>query len=868
MAKRITGIFLILTLFLFITTGFGCGGKAAGPETAKARGESPARETGAPPERERAHEPTATGDSADVLRRLESEKTVEIKEKGTMSESYYQAGFKFYQELKFAEASEALTKALELNPNHDKAQTLLTEIRLSRGEYTPGEMGDVSRKLFSEIVAKTQQAKLEVEHHLNKGIQAYNQEDYQKAEEEFKWVVESVKWFPYKADLEKYQKEAESYLKRTQENKAYKEVELARRREKSARQLSEIEEQKRREEFARTIEMLFRQAREEFDKERYDKANALCQTILEKDPSNLMADKLRVISLAALRHKSKRLSTQSLAEEWKRTFEIYDTKTLPVVDVINFPDKETWEKIEHRGPKKIFKEKTVSELDKQTELFLERKINLPFKEPTSLNDVIKFIRDTFPKLNIYADSAIADPNTTLTYNVVGIPLGEALKDMLSTNKWGYFIRDGVVIITTVEKVLEHKMETRWYDILDLTIPLIDYPGPAVSLGTLPVEEPGTESQIPRISGQQLVELIKATTAKNEGGWETPRDAVFQENAGVLVVTHIPEVHRQIETLLNQVRSAADIVVTIESRFITVEQHFLEDIGVNFSGLNSPQLPSYFSLAPPDGAGFTGLTSGIYGTYQKQNVTSLTPYRRELRARIEHNLSASDPYAKFLSEEEPSPTGGAIMAYTLLDQTAFRLLLSAVQKNETATIVNAPQLTVGNGQRAHIQITDQFTYIKDYDIVIVLPGVGMADPIPDVTAQGIVLDVRPVVSSDLKYISLELRPTMASLTDPLPNLRTLRTTILSAGTRTVDIELPDMFLQRARGNAIIPDGGTLLMSCYSTGRNVDMASEVPLLGRLPVIGFFFKQRAKAYAKHVLLILIRAKISILSEEEKKL
>lgn len=871
--SRILKSSALLLIMMFYITGCGGGAVAVKEEAPKpveeAKPAEAPKEAFAEDDKAAKALPTET-DINYTLRKLEEEKYRDLDEKGRLAEMYYDRGAKFYQELKFAEAQEALTKALEINPDHEKAKQLLEDTKFARGEFTHGEMGAVSRRLFSEILAKTQQAKLEMEHHLNKGIKAFEQEDYQQAENEFKWVIETIKWFPYQANLLNYQEQAESYLKRTVERKIRKEQEIARRQEEAARMLAENEERRRKEEFIKTIDMLFRRAQAEFEKEQYAEAANLCDKIIEKDPGNAMAEKLKVIALSAKRAKKRSQTTETMIEEFKRIFESYDNKMVPTTSVITFPDKQEWEKIDHRGPKKIFKEKLISELDKQASLLLERKITFPFKEPTPLSEIIQFIRYTIPNINIRIDTnVITDPQETFQYNVVGIPLGWALKDMLSLKNWGYFIMDGVIVISSSEKVLEQQMEIRWYDILDLTVPIVDFPAPEITMSGMPAEEGAEAGQIPKMKGTELVDLIKSTTAKNEGGWDPPRDITFQETTGVLVVTHTPEVHKQIDKLLKQVRAESDIVVTIEARFLTVQQHFLEDIGVNFSNLNAPSLPTAFGLAPPDGPGFTSLVSGIYATTYQEN-------RNQLRARIENDLSTADPYAKFISEGEPSPTGGALLAYTLLDQTSFRMLLRAIQKNERATTVNAPLLTVANGQRAHIQMSDQFTYIKDYDIVLVNAQFSwtMPDPIPGVAAQGTILDVRPTVSADLKYISMELRPSSSSFIETLPNVRTLRMSLLTQPPSilyiipTVDIELPELFMQRARGNAIIPDGGTILMSCYATGRSIDMTSEVPILGKIPFLGFLFRQKAIGYAKHVLLILIKGKISILNEEEKKL
>ena len=638
----------------------------------------------------------------DVVNRLEDEKTIEIEKRKVLAENYYQAGLKLYEELKFSEAVDILTKALELNPSHEKAGVLLQEARLAQGEYLGGEMGAVTQKLFAEIRAKIQQAKLEVESHLNKGIKYSNEENYSKAEEEFKWVIESIKWFPYRADLMNYQTQAENYLRMNTEKKEIKERELTRRREQAARQLATQEEAKRQEDFIRNIDILFKQAQIEFESGNYEEAARLCEKIMEKSPGNFVAEKLRLIAFTAQRAKQKKVNADKMIEEWKRTFESYDTKTIPYLDPMNFPKREDWEKIDRRGPKKIFKEKPVSELTQQAELFLKRKIKFPFSEATPLGKIVEYIREIIPDLNIIIDKTKVQEDEPISYNVSGLPLDFVLKDMLATKQWGYFIRDGVVIISSLEQILTEQIETHWYSILDLTIPIIDFPSQEIAL-SMPVEADTGAVQLPPIAGDQLIELVKETTAKQEGGWEKAvTTVVFQAQTGVLIVTHLPEVHKQIERLLDQIRAATDVVVTIEGRFLRVQQTFLEDTGVDLRGLGST-LPSYFSIAAPDGPGFTDLSTGVVGSYRQG--------RNDVRARIENILTNSDPYARFIRDEGVSPIGGAVLSYSVLGNTTYRALLTAVQKDIKTSEIFAPKITIANGQRAHIQMTDQFTYMK-------------------------------------------------------------------------------------------------------------------------------------------------------------
>ena len=73
-------------------------------------------------------------------------------------------------------------------------------------------------------------------------------------------------------------------------------------------------------------------------------------------------------------------------------------------------------------------------------------------------------------MRIIIDKTTVEDQEPISYNVIDIPLDFALKDMLAPKQWGYFIRDGVVIISSLERIMQEQMEVRWYNILDLTIP--------------------------------------------------------------------------------------------------------------------------------------------------------------------------------------------------------------------------------------------------------------------------------------------------------------------------------------------------------------------------------------------------------------
>ena len=124
----------------------------------------------------------------------------------------------------------------------------------------------------------------------------------------------------------------------------------------------------------------------------------------------------------------------------------------------------------------------------------------------------------------------------------------------------------------------------------------------------------------------------------------------------------------------------------------------------------------------------------------------------------------------------------------------------------------------------------------------------------------ILDVRPVVSADRRFITLELRPTVAQLTLPI------REQITTLGSQnSVTIQLPEVEIQRVRTSIPIPDGGTVLLGGQKISEKQDFKSGVPILNKIPLLNALFERKGNYISNRKLLILLRAQIVIPEEAE---
>jgi type II secretory pathway component GspD/PulD (secretin) len=125
---------------------------------------------------------------------------------------------------------------------------------------------------------------------------------------------------------------------------------------------------------------------------------------------------------------------------------------------------------------------------------------------------------------------------------------------------------------------------------------------------------------------------------------------------------------------------------------------------------------------------------------------------------------------------------------------------------------------------------------------------------------VILDVRPVVSADRRFVTMELRPTVARLKRPIAE----RVTTLGSQT-SVTIQLPEIEYQRVRTTIPIPDGGTVMLGGMKEIERQDYSTGVPILNKIPILSALFERKGHYVSNRKLLILLRADIVIPAEHE---
>lgn len=379
---------------------------------------------------------------------------------------------------------------------------------------------------------------------------------------------------------------------------------------------------------------------------------------------------------------------------------------------------------------------------------------------------------------------------------------------------------------------------------------------------------------------KLIDLIK-TTVKPEtwdDGGGTGTISSFNVNLS-LVVSQTQEVHEQIANLLEQLRRLQDLQITIECRFITLSDSFYERIGVDFN----------VNFKSNNASAFTGTggvshstTNGIPATYHESAKATKDYYGTNLSSSdIKLNQGSSALALPMYGNFNVSDNAGATMGFSILSDVEAYLYLEAAQSTERSNILQAPKVTLFNGQQALVQDVTDTPFV-----VSVIPVVGdfaaALQPVIVVLSEGSFMTVQAVASQDRRYVRLTVVPFFSQIgdvtqftftgstsssrdtsSDDEDNTKTTKSSGSATGTT---VQLPEYSYVTVTTTVSVPDGGTILLGGIkrlSEGRN---EKGVPILNKIPFINRLFKNTGIGRETTSLMMMVTPRIIIQEEEEE--
>ncbi len=367
----------------------------------------------------------------------------------------------------------------------------------------------------------------------------------------------------------------------------------------------------------------------------------------------------------------------------------------------------------------------------------------------------------------------------------------------------------------------------------------------------------------------------------------------------LVVSQTQEVHEQIVDLLEQLRRMQDLQVTIEVRFITLNDNFFERMGVDFDFTIKK------SIANPQGAGFTapqaqpgGLVGPLFTGNNSGTVVSGLQQANPLPA--QNGIFTQDnsirmtqgSYALSIPTFGAASgiTGGANVGFAILSDIEAFFFINAAQGDKRTNVLQAPKVTLFNGQQAFVSDTSQTPFV-----ISVIPVVGdfaaAQQPVIVVLSEGTFMTVQAVVSNDRRFVRLTIVPFFSKIGD----VKTF--TFQGADTTTTDttrngivdqaknifndnnnkqttthsgvtVQLPTFSFVTVTTTVSVPDGGTVLLGGIKRLSEERTEVGVPILDKVPYLNRLFKNVGIGRDTSSLMMMVTPRIIIQEEEEEKM
>ena len=763
------------------------------------------------------------------------------------------------------EAELKLQQALNLWPSNEPAQQLLDEVRMLRGDRR-GEVPVVAKDIREQLTVQRQMLRYEIERHLNRAMQFSENSEYDKAIDSYNQAIDGINHAPFDLGID-------AYLARAKQGLAKSESEKKRKDFEDQQALLRMIQQSKREQEAESLDFienhiraLRRRATAARENHNYDKAGELYEKILTLNPHDEDAQNQNRLSREHHHIQQLDMLLRANIDNYRKAVLGVLESSVIYQDIFRYPDKDEWIRL---SPKVVTIEEQIAKFESPLEKEIRRKlaqsITYGLEEPVPLREALSDLQG-LTGVNFFIQSTDIGDTEVQLETLNNLPLSNVLAFLLKNagDGVGYVIREGAVVIAEDEEQLQEPKYLRFYEISDLVDKRPDFPADDLAL-----EEMAGQSDVDAAADiafgddeeesvgdvyekDELLSLIaRELNAGGDAEGEEEVEGIRIHPGGKLMALTTLQNHIKLAKILERFRKATGMMVTVESRFLDIQDNFLESIGINIGNPQANFLPN--TIPDIDGNG-TALNPGY----------EFTDAGGEMNLRVASIGALSNPLGSQVNPFNLSGTGGGTYQVNAINPDRFVLeaLLTGVAKDQEIRRLNSPRVTAFNTQTAHTLVVNQAAYIQDLEVnqTGVIPVI---NPVIGVLNTGSILEVRPTISYDRKYVVLEIQPTLAEQIGESQALLNL-----SGGFTTVPVQLPIVSVTKIKTTVNVPDGGTVLLGGLKREVKQKASIGLPALRRLPLANLFFGRNADAALRSNLFVLINTHITVVHEEEARL
>jgi type II secretory pathway component GspD/PulD (secretin) len=245
------------------------------------------------------------------------------------------------------------------------------------------------------------------------------------------------------------------------------------------------------------------------------------------------------------------------------------------------------------------------------------------------------------------------------------------------------------------------------------------------------------------------------------------------------------------------------------------------------------------------------------------------------------ISVSDSLVERLGTLPPTQAGNAADGpaaphVTFLDNKQLGQLMEGIQGDMRSNVMQAPKLTVANGQAGVIRVMDRKYFVTGLTTTHDADGNVCFIPKNEAHDLGLETSVQPTISADRRSVQLHLKVQHAALASdavPLFPVTTYIKPVKADGTKgepvpfTQYIQQPQIEKHAVDVTLAIPEGHTALLGGWRQTHEFRTEVETPVLSKVPYINRLFKNVGYGRETEHVCILVTPRIIMNEETEER-
>ncbi len=299
-----------------------------------------------------------------------------------------------------------------------------------------------------------------------------------------------------------------------------------------------------------------------------------------------------------------------------------------------------------------------------------------------------------------------------------------------------------------------------------------------------------------------------------------------ERSNQVIVQALPERMVAIEKLILSLDKKTKVVL-VDTEIIKVKLSDQLDSGVEWEGL--------FGEASKYGMAYAGANP-----FSVLQPAATAWQSRSSFLNAKSNDIGAYPFSSNATGVPPSgaKTSPGLMHVGIIDSKRdIDVLLKYVQTLGKTQILSNPKIAVVNNQEAKIHVGERQAYVT----TTTTTGQSTSTVSEEVTFVdvGIQLAVTPTINDD-GYVTMKIKPEISS--------------VVSFLTTPSGNKIPIIDSSMAETSVMVKDGSTIIIGGLRKEEKTSSGTQVPFLGKIPILNFFFKNETKKTERTELLVMI--------------